>query len=496
MNNLPISILIFGASGDLTQRKLIPALYNLYQKERLPDINILGTSRSPFTDEEFRAHLLAGLHTFSPDSFQAESWEKFSQKIHYLSGNLTDPADYTNLSTKLSELENGASNRLYYLAISPEFYTQTVINLGKSGLAKQTLGESSPWRHMIIEKPYGRDLVTARELNDSIHEIFSEDQIYRIDHYLGKETAQNILFFRFANTIFEPVWDRRYIDNVQITVAESVDVGHRADYYDKAGILRDMFQNHLFQLLSLVAMEAPASFNADAIRNERVKLLRSIRPLKREDSVAAQYVGYCSASGVEDYSRTPTYAALKLYIDNWRWKGVPFYIRSGKSLKRKATEINIEFQRPPHLMFGLSDPEQITPNILSICIQPDEGIHLKFQAKEPDSEQNMRPVDMEFHYQRYFGNKKLPDAYERLLSEAIAGDPSLFTRSDGIEAAWTIIDPLIQSWEDHDTDDLAVYDPGTWGPEEAEELLARESHCWRMNCGLHEDCIEPVSEQS
>ncbi len=272
MNNFPISILIFGASGDLTQRKLIPALYNLYQKERLPEINILGTSRSPFTDEEFREHLLAGLHKFSPDSFQAESWEKFSQKIHYLSGNLTDTADYTKLSTKLSGLENGASNRLYYLAISPEFYTQTVINLGKSGLAKQTLGESSPWRHMIIEKPYGRDLVTARELNDSIHEIFSEDQIYRIDHYLGKETAQNILFFRFANTIFEPVWDRRYIDNVQITVAESVDVGHRADYYDKAGILRDMFQNHLFQLLSLVAMEAPASFNADAIRNERVKL--------------------------------------------------------------------------------------------------------------------------------------------------------------------------------------------------------------------------------
>jgi glucose-6-phosphate 1-dehydrogenase len=285
------------------------------------------------------------------------------------------------------------------------------------------------------------------------------------------------------------------VDNIQITVAESVNVGHRAGYYDKAGILRDMFQNHLFQLLSLVAMEAPASFDADAIRNERVKLLRAVRTLKREDSVAGQYVGYCSAEGVEESSRTPTYAALKLLIDNWRWKGVPFYLRSGKSLKRKATEIIIEFQKPPHLMFGMSDLDEITPNILSICIQPDEGIHLKFQAKEPDSEQNMRAVDMEFHYQDFFEGVKLPEAYERLLSEAIEGDPSLFTRSDGIETAWSIIDPLIQSWEDQTTDDLAVYDPGSWGPEEANELLDRDDNFWRMNCALHEDSIKPSISQ-
>jgi glucose-6-phosphate 1-dehydrogenase len=253
-----------------------------------------------------------------------------------------------------------------------------------------------------------------------------------------------------------------------------------------------MFQNHLFQLLSLVAMEAPASFNADAIRNERVKLLRSIRPLLREDSAAGQYIGYCDADGVAQYSRTPTFAALKLYIDNWRWKGVPFYLRSGKSLKRKATEITIEFQKPPHLMFGLSNPDELTPNILSICIQPDEGIHLKFEAKEPDSEQNMRAVNMEFHYQRFFNDVKLPGAYERLLSEAIAGDPSLFTRSDGIETAWKIIDPIIQSWEDQSTAELAVYDPGSWGPVEAENLLLKDNRFWRMNCGLHEDCIEPA----
>ena len=496
MNNHPITIIIFGASGDLTQRKLIPALYNLYHKGRLPETRIIGTSRSDFSHDQFRQHLLQGIMKFSPDTYQKTSWEKFSNKINYQQGDLASKKDYQSLADTLNELEDQPSNRLFYLAISPEFYHQTIQNLGKAGLAKQNGSKSALWTHVVIEKPFGTDLNTARALNETVHKVFSEDQVYRIDHYLGKETAQNILFFRFANTIFEPVWDRRYIDNIQITVAESVGVGHRAGYYDKAGILRDMFQNHLFQLLSLVAMEAPASFDADAIRNERVKLLRSIRPLRREDSVAGQYLGYCDAEGVGEFSRTPTFAAIKLFIDNWRWKGVPFYLRSGKSLEKKATEITIEFQKPPHLMFGLSDPDDLTPNILSICIQPDEGIHLKFQAKEPDSEQNMQAVDMEFHYQRYFGGVKLPGAYERLLSEAIAGDPSLFTRSDGIETAWQIIDPLIHSWEDLTTEALAVYDPGSWGPEEAEALLVQDGRRWRMNCGLHDDCIEPLPSQT
>ncbi len=348
-------------------------------------------------------------------------------------------------------------------------------HLGDSGLADQREG----WRRIVIEKPYGTDLNSARDLTRALHDVFSEEQIYRMDHYLGKETAQNILFFRFANTIFEPIWNRNYVANVQISSLETLDIGRRGPYYDQTGILRDMFQNHLLQLLTLVAMEPPASFDATAIRNEKAKVLSAIQPVALSETVRGQYRGYRDAKGVASDSQTATYAALALRIANWRWQGVPFFLRSGKALGCPSSEIVVEFQRPPHMIFN---GHETAPNMISLCIQPDEGIHLRFEVKTPDQAQQMRAVDMEFHYRTYFGENGLPEAYERLLLDVMLGDQSLFPREDQIEITWRLIDPIIEGWATPQAPPLEIYERGSWGPDGAEKLLASLRAHWRLGC--------------
>ena len=481
MSDRPTVIAIFGVTGDLARRKLIPSLYSNYIKGRLPEgLRIVGVGRREWTDATLIDHAHHSLKNYAAAIYEQGAWDRFRKMLSYSKVNLPQPETYKNLRDDLDRLDNGYSNRLYYLSIAPEFYQDVICSLGALGMARENGG----WSRIVIEKPFGYNMETAQALNRVVHSEFDESQVYRIDHYLGKETAQNILFMRFANTIFEPVWNRSHISNVQVTVAETVDVGTRAGYYDGSGVMRDMVQNHLLQLLSLIAMEPPSAFDAEALRNEKVKVLQAARAVKLEDTVRGQYDGYRSAAGVAPDSCTPTFAALKLFIDNWRWKDIPFYLRSGKAMRQKTTQVNIQFKRPPNSIFELTESGDYSRNMLSICIQPDEGIHLTIEAKIPD-QQIAKSVDMELHYDNAFEAEDLPDAYERLILDAINGDPALFIRGDEIESAWKIVDPIIDGWACNPAAPaMQNYAQGSWGPEAADELLEREEHIWRLSC-LH-----------
>ncbi|MCO8123628.1 glucose-6-phosphate dehydrogenase [Stieleria sp. TO1_6] len=476
------TIVIFGASGDLTSRKLIPALYSLFKKDKLDQlVRIVGVSRSPFGHDEYRLALRETTKKFAGKLFDEASWDAFSENIYYQPGDIKQSADFDALAGFLSEIEEGQpAGRVYYLSTMPQLYEEAIVQLGGAGLAD----DSDGFRRVIIEKPFGTDLATAQALNESIHKVFREDQIYRIDHYLGKETVQNIFALRFANSIFEPLWNRNYVDHVQITVAEEVVIGRRAGYYDSAGILRDMFQNHILQLMMITAMEPPARYDAALVRDEKVKVLHSVRKMTGADfasnTVRGQYHGYLQEEGVPPGSQTETYAALKLYCDNWRWKGVPFYLRSGKAMSCRTTQIVIQFRQVPHILFGEKTRTPVG-NRLVIQVQPAEGIQLHFEAKVPESEMKTRTSTLDFDFNETSGGT-MPDAYQRLLLDAILGDASLFARSDEVELAWGIIDPILAAWRSPAAPQLFPYEPGFWGPSEANGWMGDQKREWFDVC--------------
>ncbi len=480
----PPSLIVFGGTGDLSQRKLIPALYQMFCHDRLPEVKIIGVARTPLDDAGFRNKLSEAVRQHAASDWQAQRWQAFARHLFYVSADAARPDGMPKLQECLQRLEDSkAAPRLYYLAVAPRLYSPIAGLLCQAGMTRE---EGGVWRRLVIEKPFGRDLASARALNQELHACFREDQIYRIDHYLGKETVQNVLVFRFANTLFEPVWDYNFIDHVQITVAESRGVEQRGDYYDQVGVLRDMFQNHLLQLLTLVAMEAPLRFAADPLRSEKIKVLDAIPIPTVKDAAAAlvcgQYAGYRLEPGMSPQSRTPTFAALRLEVNNWRWRGVPFYLRSGKCLARRASEIIIQFHCPPHLMFPMPPGTSIECNRLALCIQPDEGIHLSFQTKVPGQNMQLAEADMEFHYRQRYPKLPIPDAYERLLQDALHGDATLFTRSDEIERAWEIIEPFIRACEEPDAPRPETYAVGSSGPDGAKALLAHEGRSWQEVC--------------
>ena len=481
----PLTAVIFGASGDLTSRKLIPALFNLAQKGRLPEgLKVLGVARSPFTDDSFREHLTGKVQyslTGAGEPFDAAKWSAFAANVHYLSADVTQPGGCATLVEWLKKREGGAAGRrLYYLSVSPELYPQMSGHLGEAGLSKEDGG----FRRLIIEKPFGHDRASAVALNEALHQHWREDQLYRIDHYLGKDTVQNILVFRFANTLFEPLWNYQYIDHVQITVAEKVTVGRRGAYYDGSGVLRDMLQNHLLQILTMVTMEDPTRFTAENLRNEKMKVLSAMLVPEGDKAcqavVLGQYAGYHSEPGVPPDSKTPTYAAVRLEIENRRWHGVPFYLRSGKGLKSRYSEVMIQFRCPAHLMFPLPPGTMMQCNRITMVVQPNEGIRLNFQTKVPDVDGvRLQPRDLAFDYKQAYADKALPEAYERLLLDAMQGDASLFMRADEIERAWEIIDPIIAASSRPDAPPLQEYAVGSQGPACADAMLDADGRKWQ-----------------
>jgi len=493
------AVVIFGASGDLTRRKLMPALYNLAVSRSLPSgFAVVGVARRAKTNDQFRSEMREGVSSFSRRKpIDPALWSDFERGVSYVAGTFDDPKTYSDLRAHLEQLDSERGtrkNRLYYLAVPPAEFGVIMRNLKEAGLVAHAATASAPgapWTRVIIEKPFGHDLESARLLNDTVAETFDESQVFRIDHYLGKETVQNLLVFRFANSLFEPLWNREHVDHVQITVAEEIGVEGRGKFYEQTGVTKDIVENHLMQLLCLTAMEPPISLAADAVRDEKVKVLRSLRPMERslvqENVVRGQYTrGYVKAEEVPGYreepdvakdSRIETFVAMRVHVDNWRWGGVPFYVRAGKRLARRVTEIAIQFKKVPHTLFSAPDGG-ISPNVLAMRIQPDEGIALRFTTKEPGGHTVLRDVAMDFRYGTAFGSNT-PEAYERLLLDATRGDATLFTRRDEVEEQWAYMDHVLDAWREQANAPPPAYAAGTWGPDQSDDLLARDGRRWR-----------------
>jgi len=497
----PCVMVIFGASGDLTKRKLIPALCNLAADNVLPkQFAIVGFAANDYTTDSFRQKLSEEIPKYAPLPVSAELWSWFLERIYYVKGDFGDPESYKRLKQQVADADKEhscQSNKLFYLAVAPRFFSPIAKMLGEADLLSE---DHSHWARVIVEKPFGHDLASARQLNSDLNQVLTEKQIYRIDHYLGKETVQNVMVFRFTNNIIEPLWNRHYVDHVQITASETVGVEHRGGFYETAGALRDMVPNHLFQLLTMTAMEPPISFDADEVRNKQAEVLHAIQPLEAEDvltsTVRGQYGpgvlsgarddGYRAEPDVNPESNTETYVAMKLQIDNWRWAGVPFYLRTGKALAQRTTEIVVQFRRTPFVLFRNTSVKNLETNRMVIHIQPDEGISLSLGAKVPGSVMKLGLVNMDFDYKTYFGAEH-NTGYERLLRDCMAGDPTLFQRSDMVEAGWNVIQPVIDVWHALPARGFPNYAAGSWGPTEADDLLGRDGRAWHRT---EEDAME------